>query len=239
MPRGGLYFKEMSLISTLLDMVMLRRMWLRWVMCRQRVVNRVVSALYGQPMQVLPAGHVGLAGALVLWMVQDGGRQMVMVRTPDAKDARARFVSCLGLGRHADMGLAMRAAVRAQLGDAFANTLKLERVVSDRVASAPMFTYTDEGNGIMSPVQVLTWVMAIEPVQLELLKLSGMELVVVGEGQLKAGKTAGISPTHVAIWKSVQRHLPHKVLPREEDVETREERLAEQTSRARSSRTVH
>lgn len=198
------------------------------LLMRQKIVNKLLSGLYGQPMQVLPEGHVGVAGALVLWVVQDGGRQLLMIRTPKAKDSRARLVSFMGLGKHTDMALAMRAAVRAQTGELFTKTLKLDKLTLDRVAAAPMFTYTDEVNGIVTPVQVLVWVQQVQPVQLELIKMSnGNELMVVNEQALMLGKVNGVSPTHTAIWRSVARHLPQKALPREEDASAREERLAE------------
>ena len=204
-----------------------RGVW-RLLVVRQKVVNWVLSSLYGQKMMVLPAGHVGLAGALVLWLVQDGGRQLVMVRSPKARDSRARLVSFMGMGRHADMSTAMKAAVKAQLGESFTKTLKLDKVSLDRVAAAPMFTYTDEDNGIVTPVQVLMWTMQVQPLQLELLKLAeGQELVLVNEQALLAGKVNWVAPTHAALWRSVQRHLPQKTFYQEDDAAAREERRAE------------
>lgn len=207
---------------------------LRLAMLRQRVLARVFSHLYGQPMQVAPASYVGLGGAVVIWCVRDGGRQLVMVRNPNSPDGRARFVSLLGLGRSTDMAMAMRSAVRDQLGEKFTNTLKLDKMLTpDRVAAAPMFTYTDEDHGIVSPVQMLVWVVPIDPVQLELVQVgTGCELVLVAESQLQNGKVAGVIPTHVAVWRSVKRHLPIRALPREEDLLAREERVAEEKVRA-------
>lgn len=217
----------------------LKRGFWRFLLWRQKMVNKILTNLYGQPMQVLPAGHVGLAGALVLWVVQDGGRQMVMVRNPKARDARARLVSFMGLGRHGDMSAAMKAAVKSQLGEVFAKTLKLDKLTLDRVAGTPMFTYTDEENGIVTPVQVLVWVQQIAAVQLELIKLpEGSELVLVNEQQLAQGKTTWVAPTHMSLWRSVQRHLPVRSLPREEDAEAREERLAE-AEKAPAGRRLH
>ncbi|RYG59398.1 MAG: hypothetical protein EON60_10555 [Alphaproteobacteria bacterium] len=204
-----------------------RGLW-RFTVFKQQLVNRVLSNMYGQPVQVLPAGHVGVAAALVLWTVQDGGRQLVFVRNPRAKDIRARLVSVMGLGKHADMAVAMIAAARAQVGDVFVKTLKLDKLSLDRVAAAPMFVYTDEGNGIVTPVQILLWVQQVQPVQLELMKLqAGCELVTVSEQALLQGRAHGVSSTHVAMWKAVARHLPQKILPREDDAEAREERVAE------------
>ncbi len=200
----------------------------RFNVWKQGFVNRVLSNMYGQEVQVLPAGHVGVAAALVLWTVQDGGRQLVFVRNPRAKETRARLVSVMGLGKHSDMAEAMIAAARAQVGDVFVKTLKLDKLSLDRVAAAPMFVYTDEGNGIVSPVQLLLWVQQVQPVQLELIKLAeGAELVIVNEQTLLNGKTHGVSPTHIAMWKAVARHLPQRHLPREDDAEAREERVAE------------
>lgn len=179
-------------------------------------------------MQVVPAGHVGVAAALVLWTVQDGGRQLVFVRSPSARENRARLISVMGIGKHTDMAAAMIAAARAQVGDLFVKTLKLDKLSLDRVAAAPMYVYTDETCGIMTPVQVLVWVQQVLPVQLELIKLAqGSELVIVNEQTLLNGKTSGVSPTHIAMWRAVARHLPQKMLPREEDVAAREERIAE------------
>lgn len=217
----------------------LKRGWWQFLLARQRVMNKLLSGLYGQKMQVMPAGHVGVAGAIVFWTVQDGGRQLLMLRSPKGRDSRARLVSFMGLGRHADMAIAMKAAIRNQLGDVFTNTLKLDKVSLDRLAAAPMFTFTDEDNGIVTPVQVLTWVMQIQPVQLELIKLAeGNELVLVYEQTLLQGKVHSIAPTHIAIWRSVARHLPQKVLPREDDATAREERL-EAAEKASAGRLLH
>lgn len=204
----------------------LKRGFWKLQLIRQRVVNRILSNLYGQQMQVMPAGHVGLAGALVLWMVQDGGRQLVMLRSPGGRDSRARLVSCMGIGRHPDVATALKAAVKTQLGEMFTKTLTMDKVALDRVAAAPMFSYTDEMNGITSPMQVLVWVMQVQPVQLELLKLQeGTELVLVNERALSQGKVSWVAPTHAALWRSVARHLPQRVLPFEEDAGAREERV--------------
>jgi hypothetical protein len=218
----------------------LRKVWWQWLLLRQALMGYLLTNLYGTPMRVLPAGHVGIAGAIVLWLVQNGGRQLVMVRQPAAKDNRARLVSCMGVGRHGDMASALRAAVTAQLGEVFARSLKLEKIANDRVAAAPMYTYTDEANGIVTPVQVLAWVLPLQPVQLELIKLApGFELVMVQEAQLLAGRTTGIAPTHLAIWRSVQRHLPQRALPVQDDTEPREERVAEALGKGRSGKVLH
>lgn len=215
------------IISPRMAQALKRKLW-RFALFKQGLVNRVLSNLYGQPVQVLPAGHVGVAAALVLWTVQDGGRQLVFVRNPHAKENRARLVSVMGLGKHADMADAMIAAARTQVGSLFVKTLKLDQLSLDRVAAAPMFVYTDEGNGIVTPVQILLWVQQVQPVQLELLKLQdGCEMVIVSEQSLLQGKSHGISPTHIAMWKAVARHLPQKSLPREDDADAREERIAE------------
>ncbi len=206
----------------------IQRGWWRFMLLRQKLMNGLLTHLYGTPMQVLPAGHVGLAGALVLWMAQDGGRQMVMLRNPKARDSRARLVSFMGLGKHGDVATAMKAAARAQLGELFAKTLKLDKIAIDRIAAAPMFTFTDDENGIVTPVQVLVWVMQIQPVQLELLKLvEGSELMLVSEQVLAQGKATYVAPTHVSLWRSVQRHLPVRALPRDDESGASEERVAE------------
>ena len=227
-----------NLIPPRVNKVLKRGMW-RLLVGRQKVVNWILSAIYGQKMMVLPAGHVGLAAALVLWVVQDGGRQLVMVRAPKAKDSRARLVSIMGMGRHADLSVAMKAAVKAQLGEVFAKTLKLEKVSLDRVAAAPMFTLTDEENGIVTPVQVLIWTMQVQPVQLELLAMNdGQEMVLVNEQAMLSGKVNWVAPTHAALWRSVQRHLPQKAFLREDDAAARDERLAEAAA-APAGRILH
>lgn len=189
----------------------LRRARLRVFSLRQRVLDALITFLYGMPMQVLPRGHAGLAAALVLWVVQEGQRQVVMVRNPKAKDNRARLVSCLGLAGAADMGVALRSALESQLGRVFARTIDKQLIQADRVAAAPVFTYADEETGIASPVQILAWVMQIQPVQLDLIHPGqGLELVLIPEATLDAAPAAAshISPTHRAIWHSIHRHLP-------------------------------
>lgn len=189
----------------------LRRAKLRWYGLRQKVLDAVFTTLYGMPMQVLPRGHAGLAAALVLWVIQDGQRLAVMVRNPKAKDMRARLVSCIGLGNSSDMSAALRGAMESQLGKVFARTLDRKLLNPDRVAAAPLFTYLDEETGISSPVQVLAWVVQIQPVQLELIQPGqGLELMMVPEATLDAAPAVAghISPTHRAIWHSAHRHMP-------------------------------
>lgn len=192
----------------------LQQLGWKFLLGRQKAVNRLLSYLYGTPMQVLPAGHVGLAGALVLWVAQSGGRQMLFVRNTAAKETNARLTSFFGLNKHEDMAQAMRAAARAQLGETFCKSLKIDSITIDKLAAAPMFTYTDEDNGIITPVQTLVWIMQVQPMQLELIELpKNHELVLVPEQALRSGRPSHISPTHLAIWRSVLKHLPLKKLP--------------------------
>lgn len=209
---------------------------------RQKAMAKLLSYLYGSPMQVLPAGHVGLAGALVLWVAQSGGRQMVFLRNTKGPDNNARLTSFFGLGKHEDMAAAMRASARTQLGETFCKSLKINTLSLDKIAAAPMFTYTDDANGIVTPVQTLVWVMQVQPVQLELLELQpDHELVLVPEHALRNGRPAHISPTHVAIWRSILRHLPLKKLPTDSDAaaELEERREADAKSEKPSRRQLH
>jgi len=184
------------------------------LVARQKAMAKILTYLYGSPMQVLPAGHVALAGALVLWVAQNGGRQMLFVRNPTAKDPNARLTSFFGLGKHEDMAAAMRASARAQLGESFCKTLKINKIGLDNIAAAPMFTYTDDANGIVTPVQTLVWVMQVQPMQLELLALPPEhELVIIPESSLRNSRPANVSPTHIAILRSTLKHLPLKKLP--------------------------
>lgn len=205
-------------------------------------MGKLLSSLYGSPMQVLPAGHVGLAGALVLWVAQSGGRQMLFLRNTQGPDTNARLTSFFGLGKHEDMATAMRASARTQLGETFCKSLKIQNIQLDKVAAAPMFTYTDEANGIVTPVQTLVWVMQVQPVQLELLELQpNHELVLVPEHTLRNTRPAHISPTHVAIWRSIMGHLPLKKLPADSDAaaELEERREAEAKAEKPTRRQLH
>jgi hypothetical protein len=181
-------------------------------------MGKLLSFLYGTPMQVLPEGHVGLAGALVLWVAQSGGRQMLFLRNTKGADTNARLTSFFGLNKHEDMAAAMRTSARTQLGETFCKSLKIQNITLDKVAAAPMFTYTDEQNGIVTPVQTLVWVMQVQPMQLELIELQpNHELVMIPEHALRNARPANVSPTHVAIWRSIMRHLPLKKLPTDSD----------------------
>lgn len=183
----------------------------RWLAVRQTMLDGLFSTLYGTPMQVLPKGHAGLAAAVVLWFMQDGQRNVIMVRNPKGRDNRARLVSCLGLASAVDMSVGLRGALESQLGKVFARTIDKKLLNTDRVAAAPVFTYTDDETGISSPVQVLAWVVQIQPVQMELIHTaSNLELVLITEQTLDAApaSTTHLSPTHRAIWHSVHRHLP-------------------------------
>lgn len=197
-----------SCLRKAVDPARWRRVWLAWMRTRQRLMDGVLSSLYAAPMRVLPRGYVGVAAAAVFWFWQDGVRQVILLRTPQKKDSRARLVSCFGLGAHPDLSHAMRASVETQLGKTFSKTLDKKDFAPDRVAAAPMFTFHDDSNGISSPVQVLAWTVPINPVQLDLIELApGMELAVTTEAVLNQ-PGSGISPTHRNIWLAVARHLP-------------------------------
>lgn len=186
-----------------------QRAWVAWMRLRQRLMDGLLSALYTTPMRVLPQGYVGVAAATVFWFWRDGVRQVVMVRTPQKRDSRARLVSCFSLGAHPDLSHAMKAAVEAQLGRVFFKTLDKNALNADRVAAAPMFTFHDDSNGISSPVQVLAWAVPIDPVQLELISLApDLEMAVTTEAVLNQPGNATLSPTHRNIWLAVARHLP-------------------------------
>ncbi len=205
-------------------------------------MGKLLSFLYGSPMQVLPAGHVGLAGALVLWVAQSGGRQMMFLRNTNGPDTNARLTSFFGLNKHEDMAAAMRTSARAQLGETFCKSLKIQNITLDKIAAAPMFTYTDEANGIVTPVQTLVWVMQVQPVQLELIELQpNHELVMIPEQALRNGRPAQVSPTHVAIWRSIMSHLPLKKLPTDSDAaaEQEERREADAKTEKPTRRQLH
>lgn len=174
---------------------------------RQNVVNTVFSLLYGQPMQVMPKGHVALAGAVVFWYVQDGQRMFVMVRQDGEDEGKVRFVSCMGTGRHGDMSSALKAVVKAQLGDVFARSAIGGKVLhADHVAAAPLFSYTDPHVGVPLPVQSLVWVVHVSHHVAELaVTPPGLQVMMVPEGSMGSAK---VSATHRNLWQAVQRQLP-------------------------------
>lgn len=220
----------------------LRKWGWTFLVMRQKAMSKALSYLYGSPMQVLPAGHVGLAGALVLWVAQSGGRQMLFLRNTASTDSNARLTSFFGLGKHEDMAAAMRTSARTQLGETFCKSLKVQNITLDKIAAAPMFTYTDEQNGIVTPVQTLVWVMQVQAVQLELIELQpDHELVMVPEHTLRTTRPAHISPTHVAIWRSIMGHLPLKKLPTDSDAaaELDERRDADAKAEKPTRRQLH
>ncbi len=157
-------------------------------------------------MVVAPAHVVAVAGVAVLWVWQQGQRQLVMVRPKASTDTRARFVSCLGLGNHPDMPTALQATLTAQFGAIFTKLLPTGMLAADTVVAAPMLTMTDEDTGTSMPLQVLAWVAEVRPNQLDVLQLTGqLELVLVAENALGS---AQVSPTHRQLWQAVQRHVP-------------------------------
>ncbi len=202
---------------------------------RQRWLSRVLSYLYDQPMMVAPQNSVGVAAALALYMWQDGSRQLVMVRQrPPANrgrnvDVRAKFISCLGMGGHADMAAALRATLVAQAGPVFSRLLDEKFLQIDTVAAVPVLSLTDEDTGVRMPMQVLVWVAEIKPIQLDVVKLPAhLELVLVPEQGLDQPH---VSPTHRALWKAVYaRHVPKLKAPtrrtREDGVELVDEAVA-------------
>lgn|GEM_PF-5873023 len=204
-----------------------RRLFERWMRFRQWWLDKVLTGLYGQKVRVLPASHLAVAGVMVLWMIQDGSLRVVMLRKRGSE--RTNMVGGIGLGQHKDMAEATRAVATTQLGSVFARTLKLEKHLTlDRVAAAPMLTYIDRANGIETPLQALVWVMQIQPVQLELLRLEpDTELMVVSARQLAQGDYPGAVFTHLALWRSIARHMPKRAFYNDDDFVTSEERLAE------------
>ncbi|MFZ2586643.1 MAG: hypothetical protein WAZ18_00745 [Alphaproteobacteria bacterium] len=177
---------------------------------RQQVVNIILSMLYGTPMQVVPKGYVGLAGAVVLWYIEGGIRYLLMARQEPkvlGGDGKARFISCLGLGSSGDMGAALRRVATAQLGEVFVRSvLGKGALQADKVACAPVFNYTDEHVGVPTPVQSLVWVVQINPHMLDVvISPSGVQALRVPENALASDK---ISPTHKSLFATVQAHLP-------------------------------
>lgn len=190
-----------------------RRKWQRAIVrvarWRQRVLNAGLSGLFEHPVQVVPMGHVALAAAMVLWFMKDGQRFIVMLRASQANDPRAKLPICIGLGGKPDMAEALKDALTRQLGATFVNTLPLARIAPDRVAAAPVYTSVDPQTGLETPMQMLMWVLAIEPIQLELMRLPpGHDLVLVDDATLTGTLPTTINPTHVALWQSIRRHLP-------------------------------
>jgi hypothetical protein len=213
-------------------------LWQKWVGARQYGVGRILSALYGKPVAVLPPHAVGLAGAAVLWVWQEGTRHLIMVRpkTNGSKhqDVRARFISCLGLGAHADMPSALRHTLGLQLGDTFTRLLPAHTLAADTLAAAPMLSLTDEDTGAQLPMQVLAWVAEVRPATLEVLKLAPtLELVMVAENALSSNH---VSPTHRLLWQAVQRHVVKKKLTavREDLVTLMDEETLQNTSEGKA-----
>jgi hypothetical protein len=192
----------------------IENLWNRWVRFRNHWLTRWLSLLYGQPVEVVPKGHVALAGAVVLWFLQDGFKQFVLLRQENG-DGRARFVSCLGTGAHADMSHALTAVLKNQLGEIFSRTIESRLLAPDRIAAAPLFSYNDESVGTTSPVQTLVWVVQISPAALDLIHTpAGTQVMVVAEFGLSSNK---ISPTHRSLYQAAQRHLPKGRTPKSED----------------------
>jgi len=205
---------------------------------RARWVNGVLSIMYGQPVEVSPKGHVGLAGAVVLWYLQDGFKQFLMVRGAEG-DGKARFLSCLGVGRHGTLPQALRAVTEAQLGAVFAQSLGETALAVDRVAAAPVFSYADEASGLASPVQALVWVVQMQAAQVDLIEAgNGVQAMVVPEFAMSSQK---VSPTHRALWQSVARHIPKGKMVREGrmSAEALEESIKELNAEGVAERVLH
>ncbi len=184
----------------------LQLFWQQWVTLRQSLVNQVFSKLYERPVMLAPAHAVGLAGVAVLWLWQGGQRQLLMVRPKVGNDTRARFVSCLGLGKHPDMPTALRHTLQRQLSETFTNLLPSRTFAADAVAATPLLAMTDEDTGAQLPLQILAYVAELRPNQLETLELAeNLELVLVAENAIGS---AQVSPTHRTVWQAVQRHIP-------------------------------
>jgi hypothetical protein len=177
---------------------------------RQTSLNFVLSVLYGTRVEVLPAGSTQIAAALVLYTYHEGQRQLVMLRTPDEQDTRARFVSCLGLQGQPSMLHALLQALKSQLGELAARTMPLKTLQTNRVAATPMFHYSDPGTQIEAPVQTLVWLLEMPLSVVEALELpAGTELLLVPEAGMYSAR---ISPTHQAMWSSV-KHLLKPIKP--------------------------
>jgi len=193
-------------------------LWAKWLSVRQRTIAKVLSALYGRPVQVSPQHVVALGGVMILWSyptefgrTQSRPKMLLMVRPKAAKgaktqDTRARFVSHLGLGKAPDLATALRNTLNAQLGPVFTRLLGAEALSPRKLAALPLLTLTDEETGGQTPLQLLVWVAELRPNQEAALQLAeNLELIWVAEDALNSPQ---ISPTHRQLWQQVEPTLP-------------------------------
>lgn len=197
-----------------LGRVGLGHVWAKWLAVRQRGMAKLLSALYGRPVQVSPQHVVALGGVMVLWSyptemgrTQSGPKMLLMVRPKVAKgDKRARFVSHLGLGDAPDLPSALRRTLTHQLGPVFTRLLGAEALSPRKIAAMPLLTLTDEETGGQIPLQLLVWAAELRPNQEAALQLAeNLELVWVAEDALNSPQ---ISPTHRQLWQAIEPTLP-------------------------------
>jgi hypothetical protein len=207
---------------------------------RQRVLDRVLTHMYERPMRLLPADHVAIAGATVFWMMRDGARHLIMLRSKQHHGGMLYLPSCVGTGSHPDMAHAMREALVRTFGLSFVSTLPLSQIATDKVAAAPMYPIVD-ASGIETRVQALMWVVPIQPIQLELIRLApNVDMRIVEENIRSNFGMPEVSPAHMELLRSIRRALPSKkALYVDPAPETdREERMAEEAQKS-SGRIVH
>lgn len=220
-----------------------RRDYAAW---RVGYANGLMSVFFGAPMQVVPARkepaagpQVTVAGAVVFWYLEGGIKHFVMLRQPEygeTADGRGRWLSCFGLGAHADMPAALRNAVKTQMGAVFSGTLPAHLLDADRVAAAPMFSVSD-ASGAPSPVQTLVWVAHLQPAQVDVIEpVRGVSVMLVPEFSMNSSQ---ISPTHRAIFHAAARHLPKGRAAKEDRMTDAEVEASIVSAQGRSGKVIH
>ena len=172
---------------------------------RNKLANSFLNSLYGRDMHFSSNAPTVVAGAIVFWYVENGVRHFVMVK--DLNDSgEARFVSCLGIGKHHDINTATVDCINTLLGKVFYRSVDKKLITNDRVVSVPSFTSIDEVTGNNTPVTAVVWTVQITPEQAQMCEpvANNIDVIAVPEFGIIG---SDVAHSHQLIYQSVLRHI--------------------------------
>lgn len=172
---------------------------------RESLASLILRVLYGRKMHLSPFQTGSVAGIAIFWYLDNGLRKFILVKD-SAENSTARFVSCLGTGKSANITDATNETVRLLLGDPFYRSLDKKPLAVDKLAAIPAFKCEDSASSQSFPVHGVVWAVQITAEQAGLCnsKLKNVEVLSLPEYNLT---TSDIAPSHKHIYQSVLRHI--------------------------------
>ena len=171
---------------------------------RRRFAENIVSLLCGD-VKISSPLEATIAGSIVFWYLENGVRHFIMVKEQGAQE-NARFVSCLGLGKHKDISVATQETTKLLLGEVFYRALDQQLLKSDRVAAVPAFKCESAETGEFFPVHSIVWTVQITPEQAQLCEPQNQNIEVISIPEF-AIMGPEVSASHKQIYQAVLRHI--------------------------------